>query len=105
MRAWWISWYHDPRSGPFELHSPWWISGSTLEEVSRDTIVAAVQATDEKGAWEVIYASYDNRPDSIEQRFCNELTDREEQPNARQPWSTPENGRFPRADWMKWEVM
>ena len=104
MNAYWISWYHHLADGPFELHTPWWISGSRINPYA-DTIVAAVQATDENAAWEVVRASYDKPPDSIEQRFCNELTDREEQPNSRQPWSTPENGRFPRADWMKWEVI
>jgi hypothetical protein len=101
-RAWWISWYHDRGFGPFELHSPWWISGFTMDD--RETIVGAVQAETEKDAWEKVYASYDARPASIEERFIEELDDREQQPSARAPWGTVENGRFQHADWMVWEV-
>lgn len=103
MKAWWISWYHHPDDGPFELHTPWWISGFTMEEPARDTIVAAVQAEDEANAWDVVNEAYDARPARLERRFCDELEDREQQPSAREPWSTPENGRFPRADWMEWK--
>jgi hypothetical protein len=101
MNAYWISWYHHPDDGEFELHTPWWISGTTMEETMRPTIVAAVQAPSEEAAWEVIHQSYDTPPTRIETRFCNQLEDREQQPSARQPW-TPEDGRFPRADWMQW---
>jgi len=94
--GWWISWYHHPDDGPFELHTPWWVSGFTIEEPQRETIVAAVMAEDEEDAWKVVRASYDTSPTRLEQRFCDALGDRE-------PWSA-EGGRFPRADWMQWPV-
>jgi len=91
MESYWISWYHHPDDGPFELHTPWWVSGFTMEEIQRDTIVAAVQAESVEAAWEVIHQSYDTRPTRIETRFCEPLGDRE-----------PFSERFPRGDWMKW---
>lgn len=91
MEAYWISWYHHPDDGSFELHTPWWISGFTMEEPQRDTIVAAVQAEDVENAWEVIHRSYDTPPTRIETRFCERLGD--------QPVFSD---RFPRADWMQW---
>jgi hypothetical protein len=104
MNAYWISWYHEPAFGAFELHTPWWISGETFDDPPHETIVAAVQAQTVAGAWEVIYEAYDVRPEEIKTRFCEELDDGPTQPNRTTPWSTPENGRFPRADWMRWEA-
>jgi hypothetical protein len=95
VRAWWISWYADPADGPFELHTPWWISGSTMEHVQRSTIVAAVQAESEDDAWEVVREAYDADPKNLEERFCTELTD------EKMPWERP-GSRFQLADWMKW---
>ncbi len=102
-RAWWISWYHDPRDGEFELHSPWWISGFTMDKPSRDIIVAAVQAPDEDAAWDVVKYAYDRTPTRLEERFIEELEDRERAPSARQPW-TDETGRFQHSEWMVWSV-
>jgi hypothetical protein len=86
----WLSWYAHPDDGPFELHSPWWVSGFTMEEVERSTIVAAVRAVDEEDAWEIVRASYDTPPTRLEVRFCEVLR------------KTPFGSRFPRADWMVW---
>jgi hypothetical protein len=103
MNAYWISWYHHPDDGPFELHTPWWVSGCTLEEVQRDTIVGAVQADSEDDAWQVVYESYDTPPTRIEPRFCDKLDDEAKGVSAREPW-TEVDGRFPRADWMQWPL-
>jgi len=91
VTAWWISWYAHPEDGPFELHTPWWVSGFTMEDPSRDTIVAAVQAESEEDAWDVVLMSYDEVPTQLEKRFCDPLGDKE-----------PFSDRFPRADWMQW---
>jgi hypothetical protein len=93
MEGFWISWYHHPDDGPFELHRPWWVSGFTMEEPQRDTIVAAVQAESVEAAWEVIHQAYDTPPTRIETRFCEPLDNR-----------PVFSDRFPRADWMKWPV-
>ncbi len=94
LHAYWLSWYHHPDDGEFELHSPWWISGFTISQPQRDTIVAAVQAESEEAAWEAVHAAYDTPPTRLERRFIDELGDRV-------PW-TDTGGRFPRADWMTW---
>jgi hypothetical protein len=104
VNAYWISWYHDPRDGAFELHTPWWVSGFTMDNPQRETIVAAVQATSEDEAWDVVREAYDASPSRLQERFCEELDDGPNQPNKTAPWSTPENGRFPQADWMRWEA-
>lgn len=100
MSSFWISWFHKPAMGAFELHSPWWVSGSrevanrfTFDEGhSEPTICAAVRAEDEAAAKEAVTAAYDMRPADMEWRFCEPRPD---------DWS-PFSGRFPRADWMKW---
>lgn len=95
MKNFWVSWWQNRELGPFELHSPWWVSGSrglgpsTFDE----SIVAAVKAEDEAAARQVVVDSYDKSPDEIEFRFV------EERPNDWEPFSD----RFPRAEWMKWE--
>lgn len=94
MTGYWLSWYHSALHGEFELHTPWWISGSRIQPWS-DTIVAAVQAESEEAAWEVVRNSYDNPPETLEKRFIDVL------PDGKEPWTGPE-GRFPRADWMVW---
>ena len=74
----WLSWVHKPEMGEFELHSPWWISGSRIsagrfafdEPWDQPTICAAVQSIDEAAAKEVIMSAYDNRPEFVEWRFC-----------------------------------
>lgn len=47
MKSFWISWYHEQSFGAFELHSPWWVSGSTD---TANTVCAAVRAEDEEHA-------------------------------------------------------
>jgi len=102
----WISWYHKQEFSGFELHSPWWITGYNFEGDA--TICAAVKATDEIKAMEIVRNSYDVPPGigslsnipvsfyAIEWRFC------EERPLD---WS-PFSDRFPKAEWMEqcWEA-
>ena len=92
--AWWLSWYHHPEDGPFEYHGPWWVSGYAFEP-DRTIVVAAVPAPTEDAAWDVIQTAYDSVPEDIDRRFIEPLTG--------EPWTGPE-GRFPRADWMRWPV-
>lgn len=89
MRNFWISWYGE--NGVFELHSPWWISGTRCAD-DAEVFCAAVRAMDEDAAWDVIRQAHDDKTAPIEARFC------EERPAD---WS-PFNGRFRKADWMKW---
>ena len=86
----WISWIHEEEMGGFELHSPWWISGSG--ERSEITICAAVRACSQEYAMGFIRTAYDTPPTGLIFRFV------EERPVN---WS-PFSARFPRADWMKW---
>lgn len=87
----WLSWYHKPAlMGGFELHLPWWISGTRAD--GADTVCAAVIAASEDAAREIIFDCYDKRPFDIEWRFCDERA---------ADWS-PFSERFPRADWMQW---
>lgn len=100
LKNFWISWYWPEALGTFELHSPWWQSGSRVamnmktKEVIEDTptIVAAVRAENEDAAMGIIIAAFDKKPASLEWRFC------EERPSDWSPFSS----RFPRGDWMKW---
>lgn len=89
-RNFWVSWYSDVPLDEFEYHGPWWISGMSADDA--DIICAAVVATDEETAKEVIRLCYDNPPARITWRFCNERPD---------DWA-PFCDRFQRADWMKW---
>jgi hypothetical protein len=97
VNEFWLSWYHDPENGEFELHSPWWTSGYTMTDPPKSTIVAAVRAEDEDAAWAVVRASYDTPPESVIERFCEPLAPKD----GKYPWDNP-NGRFQRAEWMKW---
>jgi hypothetical protein len=91
MTNYWISWYHNhAKLGEFELHSPWWVSGSDLD--GNVTIVAAVKAEDEDAARVVIHECYDTASFSLDWRFVNE---------RESDWA-PFCDRFPKADWMKW---
>lgn len=87
---WWVSWWHKPSMGDFELHSPWWVSG--FDEGGSESVCAAIIADSERSARRMILAAYDKKPRSIEFRFCN----------ARPGDWNPFCGRFPRADWMQW---
>lgn len=86
----WISWFHKKEFSPFELHTPWWVSG--YDGDGSETVCAALIADDDEKAREMIYACYDVRPDVIEWRFCH---------SKEEDWS-PFCDRFPRAGWMKW---
>jgi len=97
MTGWWISWYHHPDDGSFELHSPWWITGYTIQEgYHRHTIVAAVMAECEDDAWDKIRDAYDADPVNLEERFCDELKE-----GKSLPWEHA-GTRFELADWMQW---
>lgn len=90
-RRWWVSWYSPADLyGKFELHSPWWVSGSDADE--RDVICAAILAHSEGDAVQTVKECYDDCPPPIEFRFV------EERPAD---WS-PFNSRFQKANWMKW---
>ena len=91
MKNWWISWYHKDEFSAFELHSPWWVSGTTDDSA---TICAAVKAESWEAASDVIFECYDEPPRGIEFRFISERP---------ADWC-PFNERFQKADWMKWEV-
>jgi hypothetical protein len=96
VNEYWISWYHNPEDGPFELHTPWWISGYTMGDPEKQTIVGGIRAESEEAAYEAVRASYDTPPTELEERFCEQLLE-----GDRLPWSNP-HGRFQLADWMKW---
>jgi uncharacterized OB-fold protein len=118
VRRWWVRWYNCfAEMGPFTLYTPWWISGTTMDEPEKQIIVALIKAKDvgevkeiiytsmdepEKQiivalikakdggeVKEIIYTSYDKRPDKIEFSFINEV----------EPTWQPSD-RFPWEDWM-----
>lgn len=92
-RPYWVSWWWVPALGGWELHSPWWVTGTRGEaDDEAQSICAAVMATSEEAAKEVIRAAHDNRPRAIQWRFANECPE---------GWS-PFTDRFPRRKWMKW---
>lgn len=90
----WISWWHSPDMGEFELHSPWWVTGARVDG-SAVSICAAVRVSEAEPvtAEEIIYAAYDDRPETIEFRFA------EIKPEN---WPGPFGDRFERANWMQW---
>jgi hypothetical protein len=90
LKQWWLSWYHSPLDSPFTYNGPWWISGGTLDDPPRTTVVAAVRARTKTGAWQQIATAYDERPKHLEERFCDEFE------------GSPYSERFPQADWMQW---
>lgn len=96
MKSYWISWYHKPELGGFELTAPWWRSGARLVAsrfaFDEPTICAAVRADHPEGARDRILTAYDVRPDDLEWRFVEERPD---------DWS-PFSDRFPKAAWMEW---
>lgn len=93
MKQFWVSWWQKNEYGAFEIHFPWWISGSRELNDNEDehSICAAIKAKSEKDAKEFIYKSYDKRPDDLEFRFCTEFE------------GEPYSDRFQKADWMKWD--
>lgn len=93
---WWIGWYGCFATlGEFALYTPWWESGITMEEPERQVYVAAVWAEDEDEIKEIIYGSYDKRPEdgAIEFRFIEQM------PVDWNPRDNP-SGRFSFAEWM-----
>lgn len=89
-KSFWISWYHLSSSDPFEITTPWWISGG---DDKGKGICAAIRATSEEEAKQKIMQSYTKQPADLEWFFCVEKPD---------TWS-PFSDRFPRCDWMEWE--
>ena len=88
MTAWWISFYvPSEKLREFELHSPWWVSGYTNDEI---ILVAAIRADDEEAAWQRVIDAFDDEADYRE-RFCDSL--------GRE---SPFVDRFPKASWMDW---
>jgi hypothetical protein len=45
--------------GPFTLYTPWWISGTTMDEPEKQIIVALIKAKDVGEVKEIIYTSMD----------------------------------------------
>lgn len=92
MKKYWVSWYHEPAFGGFELNTPWWISGTRGDD---DCVCAAIKANSGEEAKEMVRKSYDKppKPATIEWRFCTKKPKK---------WS-PFGERFPKADWMSWE--
>ena len=89
----WISWWHNEKYGPFELHSPWWVSGERGEDEHTEwSVCAAIKAKNEHDARSIILKCYDSLPDDLEFRFCTEFA------QDKSPFSE----RFPKAEWMKW---
>ncbi len=87
----WVSWYA-PRKEGFELYFPWWVSGYVCDENQTETICAAIKASNELRAMDIIFDAYDSKDIKLEFRFVNEQVEN---------WS-PFCERFPKADWMKW---
>jgi hypothetical protein len=88
--SYWLSWEHKGKYGSFTLDWPWWISGSGS---GYQSICAAVRASNEEEAKEIVLKSFDERPkEEITWRFVNDRED---------GWS-PFCERFPKADWMVW---
>lgn len=92
---WWVSWCG--KDGTFELHLPWWISGTRQVSGSGDEwesiFCAAVLADSEDEAKAAVIGAHDDEGAGFyEWRFINECD---------AGWS-PFCDRFPRADWMQW---
>ena len=92
MNNYWISWVSEEKFGEFELHFPWWVSGSRGSD-DAGILCAAVKAENKQLAAKLIYMAYDVVPEKIEFRFF------EPRPLNWSPFTT----RFQKSDWMKWE--
>ena len=90
MHSWWVSFCVLDLS-EFELHSPWWVSGSSG---AGSIVCAAVRAPTREGARHMIENSFDIHPGDMSFRFVEE----------REPDWSPFSGRFPKARWMAWET-
>lgn len=91
MKVYWVSWYHTSEFSEFELHSPWWITGSRDHD-DAETVCAAIRSVSIKQAKEQIYKAYDSPPRLIEFRFVEKM---------RSDFS-PFNDRFQKQSWMIW---
>lgn len=92
MSDWWVSWYSTSPMDEFELHSPWWVTGYTMDEPQANIIVAAVRAPEAAAAYAQVRAAYDNGPEGFRERFVEPLT------------RSPFTDRFPQAAWMRWDA-
>lgn len=82
----------------FEMHSPWWISGSQINsnyEITSHSICCAIQQPNKREVYRYVRSCFDKgyEPKRIKYRFIDE------KPNS---WS-PFCDRFPKAKWMKWK--
>lgn len=96
MNNYWILWYSREEDRPFELQTPWWITGeSDCNDVPCEIIGAALKARDEKDAMEQVYKAHDVRPESIDFRLIEKQRD---------DWNplADTTGRYPPKKWMKW---
>lgn len=94
-KRWWVRWYHiQGTMGDFACCSPFWCTGSTMDEPEQRIMCAALKARDEEHVKEIVYGFYDERPESIEISFIESRPD---------DWDPLENkgGRFPPGEWMK----
>ena len=91
-KRWWLSWWG--KAGVFELHSPWWISGSkdNADDSESWSFCAAVIAPDEDAAMQIVLDAHDPGHTPEEWRFVNERA---------ADW-TPFCERFGRVAWMRW---
>lgn len=89
-KNYWISWYHVREFGEFELHFPWWVTGTRVYDRA-ETVCAAVQAESEADARLMVEAAYDRPPYDVEWRFVTE------KPLG---WS-PYSDRFRQGEWMR----
>ena len=89
IHRWWVRWYTSTEMGPFNLFTPWWISGSTMHEPPKFTLVALIKAKDEDEVKEIVFGAYDKRPADIEFSFIEQV----------EPTWQP-NDRFPFDEWM-----
>ena len=69
MKNFWLSWYAPEKLGTFEIHAPWWDTGTRMSDDAM-TVVCAVRAESEEAAKEFVLASCDTRPEALEWRFC-----------------------------------
>lgn len=89
MKAFWISWWNPPDASAFELHFPWWVSGTRGSD-GAGSICAAVQAEDADAAVRMVRQCYDVPMTEMQFRFCEEET---------VDW-IPYTDRFEKAEWM-----
>lgn len=74
-KAWWVSFEHKLSYGKLYLKGPWWCSNKRYEADNEESfiLVAAAIAPTELAAKEYIYRSYEERPERIYWKFCEEF--------------------------------